>query len=217
MLCVHRIAHFEETVKCNAVQLLLHAADRDGDSLLTDFLVTQNDDVRYLAQAVLLDFLIHIFVAVIHIHTDSHVQELVIDPLCIGIVLLADRNDTDLCRRKPERERSLIVLDQDTDKALQGSEDSAVDNDRLLLQTVAVTIGQTEVMRQLEIELDSSALPLAAESVLDLEVDLRSIEGTVAFIDFIISLAVLIVEASLQRCFGAVPYVDIAHEIIRTG
>ena len=52
-------------------------------------------------------------------------------------------------------------------------------------------------MRELEVELDGPALPFSPERVLDLEVDLRSVEGPVSLIDLEASLAVLIREDPL--------------------
>ena len=130
-------------------------------------------------------------------------------------MLLADRNNADLSSGHPERESAFVVLDQDTHKSLEGSENRAVDNDRLLLEAVAVAVCKTEVMRQLEVELYSAALPLASERVLDLEVDLRTVECAVALVDLVVAFTVLVVQNALKGCFGAVPHFNVSHEIIR--
>ena len=216
MLVVHFLHHLIEGVEGDAVHLLLRAADRDGDGLLLSLLVADNDDVRGLLELVLLDLLVHVRVFVVSLDADAHGEQRIEDLLRVGVVLLADRDDADLARCEPERERAFVVLDQDAHEALQRSEDRAVQNDRLLEEAVLVAVGQAEVVRQLEVKLHGAALPFAAESVLDLEVDLRAVEGAVALVDLVVALAVLLVQNSLQGCLGAVPDLDIAHEIIRT-
>ena len=47
-------------------------------------------------------------------------------------------------------------------------------------------------MRKLEVKLDGSALPFSSESILNLQVNLRTIEGTVSLVDFKTALSVLV-------------------------
>ena len=60
-------------------------------------------------------------------------------------------------------------------------------------------------MRELEVELDCTALPLTSKSVLDLKVDLRAVECAVAFVDLVVAVTVLLVEDSLEGSLSRVP------------
>ena len=65
-------------------------------------------------------------------------------------------------------------------------------------------------------ELDRTALPLSSESVLDLQVDLGTVESAVAFVDLVTALAVFLVEDLLQNRFRVVPELDVTHEVLRS-
>ena len=67
-------------------------------------------------------------------------------------------------------------------------------HDRHLLGTILSRVGQAEVVRQLEVKLDRTALPLSSKCILDMKVDLRAIERAVALIDLLTILAILLVE-----------------------
>ena len=69
------------------------------------------------------------------------------------------------------------MLDQDADEALERAEDRAVDHDRALGLSVAVDVFQTEALGLLEIDLDRGDLPATRQRILDLDVDLRAVEG----------------------------------------
>ena len=47
-------------------------------------------------------------------------------------------------------------------------------------------------MRELEVKLDGSTLPFSSESVLNLQVNLRTVECTVSLIDFKAALSILV-------------------------
>ena len=131
-------------------------------------------------------------------------------------MLRSDRYDCNLIRIEPERESALEVLCDDADETLERTEDGSVDNDRHLLSAVLVDICELEVMRELEVELDCTALPLTAKSILDLKVDLRAVERAVAFVDLVVAVTILLVKDSLQRSLSSVPGLDITHEVIRS-
>ena len=71
-------------------------------------------------------------------------------------------------------------------------------------------------MRELEVELDCSALPLTSKSVLDLKVDLRAVERAVSFVDLVVAVAVLLVEDLLECRLGCIPGLEIAHVVLRS-
>ena len=155
MLLVHGPDHLAKPLERNTVQLFLAAADCDGYCSLLNFLIADDNDVRNLVEAELLDLGVHVLVIAVADYSDTHIHEHILDLFRVLVVLLADRNNADLSCGHPERESALVVLDQNTHKSLEGSEYRAVDNDRLLLEAVAVTVCKTEVMRQLEVELYS--------------------------------------------------------------
>ena len=83
------------------------------------------------------------------------------------------------------------MLDQDTDEALDGTEAYAVDHDRSVFLTVCADILKLKTLRKLEVKLDRTALPCSADRIYQMEVDLRAVESTVAFIDHIVKSKVI--------------------------
>ena len=180
MLGIHLQAHLNKCVKRNVVELAVGAAQVEGNRSFLGFLVADDDNIGSLKVLVVFDLLLHILVGVISLKADAVGSQLACHLLCILVVLCADGNDTHLIRGEPEGERTLKVLDQDADKALQGTEQSAVNDHGNSLGAVAGGVGQFKVSGQLEVELDSAALPLAAQGILDLQVDLGTVESAVA-------------------------------------
>ena len=72
------------------------------------------------------------------------------------------------------------VLNQNTDKALDGAKAHAVQHDGALSGAVGVHVLRSKVERHLEVELDGTALPGATEPSPPSEVDLGAVEGAVA-------------------------------------
>ncbi len=103
------------------------------------------------------------------------------------------------------------MLDQDGDEALDAAEDRAVNDHRPVLGVVGADVLQIEALRVVVIELNRRALPLAANGVLDVAVDLRAVERAVAGIDRVRLAGAL--ERLLQRRLGAIPDGDIADEV----
>ncbi len=75
------------------------------------------------------------------------------------------------------------MLNEDADEPLEAAEDGTVDDDGRLLRVVPVGVGELEPAGELEVELDGGALPLAAERIDDVEVELGAVEGAVAMVD----------------------------------
>ena len=184
-------ADLGEAIQRQAVELLLLAADGDGNGALLNLLIADDDDEGILHGLVVFDLLVHVLVGVVRLAADAEVFELFDDFLRVVVVRGADRHDGDLIGREPEGERTLEVLDDDADEALEGAVDGAVDDDGHLDAALLGLIGQAEIVGQLEVQLDGAALPFAAQRVLDLEVDLRAIEGAVALVDLILIILLL--------------------------
>ena len=74
------------------------------------------------------------------------------------------------------------MLDQYADEPLYGTEDNSVDHDRSVLFSVRSDVGQVESLRHLHIQLYSAALPSPSDGILEVEVQLRSVESSVTFV-----------------------------------
>ena len=69
------------------------------------------------------------------------------------------------------------------DEPLEAAEDGPMDDHRPMLGVVGADVLEVELLRQLVVELDRRALPLPADGVGDVEVDLRPVERAVALVD----------------------------------
>ncbi len=118
-------------------------------------------------------------------------------------------------RREPQRERAGEVLDQDRDEPLEAAEDGAVDHDRPVLGVVCADVLQVEALGRGVVELDRAALPLAAERVRDVEVDLRPVERAVAGVDRV-GLARRSRAPSLSAASARSHIAIVADELLRT-
>ena len=61
-----------------------------------------------------------------------------------------------------------------------------MEHDGALLLAVGVNVGEIEVLGHLEVQLNGAALQNATQRVLQVEVDLRTVEGAVALVDDIV-------------------------------
>ena len=199
------------------MQLNLLTSYGNRNSACFNFLITNNKDVRILELLEGLDLLVHVLISIVCLDTNAGILELILELLTEVVVLRLDGNESNLIRRHPEGECALVVLDQNTHETLDRSEDCTMQYNGLLETAFPILVGQTEVMRKLEVELYGTALPFTSKSILDLKVDLRAIECAVAFIYFVTALTVTLVEDLLQSCFCTVPDFDVTHEVIGTG
>ena len=87
-------------------------------------------------------------------------------------------------------EGSREMLDQNADKPLNGTEYHPVNHDGTVLLAVGSVVFQFKPLRQLEVQLNGSALPGTANSVYQMEVDLGAVEGAVSFVDHIVQTQV---------------------------
>jgi len=84
-----------------------------------------------------------------------------------------------------------VVLDQDADEALHRAENRAMQHHRRFAAIVLIDKLRIQTHRQVEIQLDRAALPQAAEAVFQRELDLWSVECTLAGLN-VISQTVLL-------------------------
>ncbi|MOA19847.1 hypothetical protein D3C78_1402540 [compost metagenome] len=107
------------------------------------------------------------------------------------------------------------MLDEDTDETLEGTEHCTVQHHRVLATVVLADILGTEANRQVEVELQGTALPDSPQAILQRELDLRTVEGTFARLQLPRQTGV--VQRGLQRSLGAIPQVVGADALLRAG
>ena len=78
-----------------------------------------------------------------------------------------------------------------------------MDHDRPMFLAVTPDIIEIKPLREGEIALDCSTLPLPVKSVLQLDIDLRTIESAVTFVDLIRQAGVI--KSTLQSLGRALP------------
>ena len=100
--------------------------------------------------------------------------------MCVVVELLRDGKHDDLLGREPQRELAAGVLEQHGHEALHRAERRAVDHDRAVELVVGALVRQVEALREVVVHLDGAQLPLAADGVLDHEVEFWSVEGSFA-------------------------------------
>jgi len=112
------------------------------------------------------------------------------------------------------------MLQKDGHETLDGAKDGTVNHDRALVLHISITLSRSHVLKvetdgKLEIELDGGALVVALEGITDVNINLRTVEGTITRVD--LPREASAVEHSLQARLGAIPKGGITHEVLRTG
>ena len=120
-----------------------------------------------------------------------------------------------LSRCQPGGECTLVVLDQNPDKALEGTENRAVQHHRMLTAVVLADVFGTQTHRQVEIELQGTTLPDPTQAILQGEFDLRPVERTLTRLQVIRQPGT--VQRGSQGRLGAIPQIIGAHTLVRTG
>src|ERR1019366_7518821 len=96
------------------------------------------------------------------------------------IALLADCKHDRLLGGDPRGEIAPAVLDIDPEEALERPEDRAVQHDGPVLFAVFAHITEVEAPRHVGVVLNGAELPRALQGVMDVELDLGSVEGSLA-------------------------------------
>src|ERR1700687_2003809 len=123
------------------------------------------------------DFRRELFVAVVEMHAHVVTFEGFGDVLGVVDHFFANRANFDLHGRQPYRERAGVMLDQDAEEALDGSEQGAMDHQGLMAGAVFADIFKGKTRGKIEIELNGGELPGTADGVDELDVDLGAVEG----------------------------------------
>src|SRR5450756_1970439 len=155
------------------------------------FLGTYDGDIRDLLHLGIADLCLHLLSAEIHLGPDATFKQLGGD--CPGILLLhiRDGDHLDLHGSKPERKCSSILLDERTEEPFHGTQHDAVQHDRSVFLAVFGDVGDVETLWQIEVDLKCRPLPLAANGVHKLHIDLWPIEDTFPWVDLVVEMHVL--------------------------
>ena len=100
----------------------------------------------------------------------------------VVVVLLRNRQNHGLVRRKPQRELAGRMLEQDSHETLHRAERRTVNHYRAVELVVGTLVGQIETLREVVVNLYRTELPAAAEGVLDHEVEFRAVECGLAIL-----------------------------------
>ena len=80
------------------------------------------------------------------------------------------------------------VLKEDGHKTLHTSKWRTVDHYRTVMLVVTANIAEVKTWRQIEIELDRTALPRPPDGILDVQIDLGSIECAATLVDLVLTV-----------------------------
>lgn len=119
-----------------------------------------------------------------------------------------------LSRTEPERPFAARVLDQDSHHTLDRSQHGAVDDDGRVRLAISTIVLELEVDRQLEVQLNRSALVLALQSIRHHDVDFGAVECTVACVDSPGLTEIFQGEAKLV--LSVIPKLEVSHVLLRS-
>jgi len=121
----------------------------------------------------------------------------------IAVGVAGDCGDDDLAGRQPQRQVAGVVLDQDADEALEGTQDGSVQHHRPPALSVGGGVSRVEAFGQHEIHLQGAALPAPPDGVGQHELELRAVEGTLARI--VLDREPGLLDGAQERRLGPVP------------
>src|SRR3984893_18058143 len=160
--------------------------------------------VGHLAELGLADAIAQLLVAVVELGADARGPQRGEHLATVLAVLLADREHPRLHRGEPRRKHAREVLGKDRHEPLVGAEDRAVDHHRALGLAVGVDVLALHALGQhREVDLDGGELPLAAQRVLHVDVDLGPVEGAAALVQ--IGDEVVRAQGLVERVLRLVP------------
>ena len=128
--------------------------------------------------------------------------------------LLINRNQHQLHRRQPQREIPRIMLNQNPNKPLNRTINHPMHNNRPMLLPVLTYILRIKALRHLEIQLNRTTLPRPPQTILNLKVNLRTIEGTITLINLIVQPHHS--QSFLQISLRPIPVLNLTQKLIRS-
>ena len=176
--------HLEEGRFVHHADVALSAAAH-GDGAVLHLLVAHDELIGHLLHFGVEDLPAQLLLAEVRRGAEARRVHLIGKRLRVLGGAVGDGKHLDLLGREPHGELASEVLDEDGHEALDGAEHHAVDHDRAMLLPVLAHIFEVKALRELEVELDGAALPRSADAVLEVEVDLGTVEGAVALVDLV--------------------------------
>src|SRR5581483_2799197 len=171
--------------------LLTCAAHADGDRVRLRFAGTDHRQVRNLHEVSFPYAVLQGFGARIEMGANARGDETFVHGSCRWRDIVRQRQNAYLFRREPDRKRARVVLDQATDEALHRADEDAVQHDRTVRLIVGTGVLELESLREIEVELHGRALPVAADRIDELEVELWTVESAAAGVDLVLLIATL--------------------------
>ena len=141
-----------------------------------DLLLADDQQVGDALEFVFADLAADFLVAVVHLGPHVAAVEVLRDLQGVVVELLRNGEHHDLLGREPQRELAARMLQQYGHETLHRAERRAVNHDRAVQFVVRALVRQVEPLRQVVVHLNGSQLPLAADGVLDHEVELGTVE-----------------------------------------
>ena len=99
------------------------------------------------------------------------------------VELVGHGDDPELLRRQPSGEVAADVLEEHPVEALDRTENGTVEHHRAMPLVVGADVVELEALGEVEVGLDGAELPRAPEGILEVELDLRAVEGALPFRD----------------------------------
>src|SRR5690606_22513409 len=155
-------------------------------------------DDRNLCEAVFTHLVVDLLVAQVRLGGQASGLQRLDDLFGIVICVRGDCRDHHLQRGKPERKMPGIVFNQYAEEPLQRPGNGAVHHYRLLLFRIRTDVEGAEALRQVEVNLSRTALPFAANGVLQGVFEFRAVESALALTDADLD-AVVLTRHALQR------------------
>src|SRR6266851_3280149 len=179
------------------------AAGPHGHLFSRLFLFADNQLVRQLLQAMFPNFIGYFFIPQVGLAAPSGVLQMRCNARRVSSLALGDIKHRNLHRRKPQRHRAGVVLDENADEAFHRADDRPMQHDRYLARIVFGDVLRTEQTRHGKIDLHGAALPGATDAVFQMVFDLGAVEGALSREHLVAETAGI--QGCLKRAFGLVP------------
>src|ERR1039457_897695 len=177
---VDRALHHSKQFFDPLILELAAVSDAEGDRARSLLLLTHDEEGGNFLELAMADLRAQLFALDVVRRAQPGLSQLSQNLLPVFVELLRDRNAPHLLGREPEREVAARVLDEDAEETLERAEDGAMEDHRAVFDAILRDVVQVEELRQVEVALDGAELPRSSKGVVYTEVDLRSVERTVA-------------------------------------
>ena len=155
----------------------------NGNCAVVLFSFAYYEHIRSLLELSFTYLVADFLVSVVEMYSDSCLVELLCNLCAVIVERVRYGKNLNLYGREPKRERACEMLCDNADESFDRAENNAVDHDGTMLFVVRAGVFKLESFGKLHIELNCTALPCSAETVGNVEVELRSVERAVALVD----------------------------------